>query len=80
MMKYKGYYIDGVVFNSKAEIDEFVKAEIIKKARIFNDMLMSGRYEASQMIKLSTEISIRERRLHEEFNMDYDSIENAIYA
>lgn len=30
MKKYKGLYIDHVVFNSKAEIDEYLKAVAIK--------------------------------------------------
>ena len=80
MTKYRGYYIDGVVFNSKSEIDEFVKKAIIDKARQFNRMLMCKRYTESQMIQISDEITIRERRLHDEFNMSYEDIENAIYA
>lgn len=80
MTKYRGYYIDGVVFTSKEQIDEFVKKSIIDKARQFNDMLMSGKYDNNQMMKISDEISIREKRLHDEFHMDYDSIEAAIYA
>ena len=80
MKRYKGYYIDGVVFTTTNQIDEFIKKSIIDKARQFNNMLMSGRYDASQQMQLSNEISIRERRLHDEFNMDYESIENAIYA
>ena len=80
MMKYKGYYIDGVVFNSKEQIDNFVKSEVIRKARQFNEMLASGRYNAGQMLELADEITIREKRLHDEFNMNYDEIENAIYA
>ena len=80
MMKYRGYYIDGVVFKTKAEIDEFLKNAIIKKARVFNDMLMSGRYDASQQMQLSDEISLREKTLHDEYGMDYEEIEKAIYA
>lgn len=29
MTKYKGYYIDHVIFNSKAEIDEYLKQSAI---------------------------------------------------
>lgn len=80
MTKYRGYYIDGVVFSSKSDIDEFVKKSIIDKARVFNNMMLSGRYDASQMIQLAHEISIREHRLHTEFGMSYEDIELAIYA
>ena len=31
MMKYKGFYIDHVIFNSKQEIDEHIKSDNIKK-------------------------------------------------
>ena len=80
MTKYRGYYIDGVVFNSKAEIDEFVRNLLINSARQFNDMLMSGRYDSAEMMQISDEITIREQRLHNEFNMSYEDVEDAIYA
>ena len=30
MRKYKGYYIDKVIFNNEDEIDEFIKSEAIR--------------------------------------------------
>ena len=30
MKQYKGYYIDKVIFNNKAEIDEFLKTQAIE--------------------------------------------------
>lgn len=33
MKKYRGYYIDGIVFSSEKEIDAFLKAEAIKSFR-----------------------------------------------
>lgn len=30
MKQYKGYYIDKVIFNNEAEIDEFIKSEAIR--------------------------------------------------
>lgn len=78
--QYKGYYIDKVVFNSKKDIDTFIKNKIIAHAQILNNMMMSGRYSTEEMMTLSDMISKAESRLHNEFNMDYDSIECAIYA
>lgn len=34
MAEYRGYYIDGIHFNSKAEIDAFVKKAAIKGYRL----------------------------------------------
>ncbi len=48
MKKYRGYYIDGAVFSSKAEIDDFIKENAkqayIKALRVFN---RRGTMEAS---------------------------------
>ena len=75
MKKYNGYYIDGVIFKSKNEIDDFIKNEIIKKIKIFHDMMFSGRYNTAEVLKLNDEITIREQRLHDEFNMSWEEIE-----
>lgn len=80
MKQYKGYYIDKVVFNSKKDIDTFIMNKVIESARALNNMLMSGRYNSTEMITISDMISKAESRLHNEFNMDYTEIENAIYA
>ena len=34
MTQYKGYYIDKVIFNSKADVDEFIKTQAIKAYEI----------------------------------------------
>lgn len=40
MRKYKGYYIDGVIFSSKADIDKFIEQKAVESfmiaCRIFN--------------------------------------------
>lgn len=76
MRKYKGYYIDGVVFKSKSEIDDFIKNEIIKKIRVLHDIMFSGRYSNAEVMQLSNDISIMEQRLHDEYGMDWEEIEN----
>lgn len=74
MTKYK-YYIDGVVFKTKAEIDNFIKAEIIKKIKVFHDMMFSGRYNNAEMMELCDYIAIREKILHDEYGMNWEEIE-----
>lgn len=34
MKQYKGYYIDKVIFNSKEDIDDFLKEQAIKAYRV----------------------------------------------
>lgn len=77
MKRYKGYYIDGVVFNSKADIDNMIKEETIKKIRMFHDMLFKfeKRYTVPEQLKICEEISIREKRLHDEYGMSWEDIE-----
>lgn len=75
MTKYKGYYIDGVVFKNKAEIDEFIKQSILDRLQIFFSMFNSDRYSAKEKFAISCEIAIREKRLNTEFGMSYAEIE-----
>ena len=76
MKKYKGYYIDGVIFNSNTAIDDFIKNEIIKKIKVLHDMMFSGRYSNAEVMQLNNEITIREKRLHDEYGMNWEEIEN----
>lgn len=80
MTKYKGYYIDGVVFKTKAEIDSFIKAEIIKKIKVLHDMMFSGRYSYAEMMKINEDITVREYRLHDEYGMEWSDIEEIPYT
>lgn len=38
MKQYRGYYIDGATFNSKAEIDDFIKRSKLRKYRITQEL------------------------------------------
>ena len=80
MKRYKGYYIDGVIFSNKKEIDDFIKKTIIGKIKTFHDMLFSGRYSGGELIAISNEITIREKRLHDEYNMSWEDIEMIPYT
>ena len=76
MTKYRGYYIDKVIFSSKSEIDAYVKQSIIDKIKQFNKMMMSPRYSNSERIHLASMITDCERRLHDEFGMSWEDVEN----
>ena len=75
MTKYRGYYIDHVVFNSKKEIDEFCKNELIAGIKEYTKMMFSSRYSASEKLTLSQWVSDREKQLHEEFGRSGEEIE-----
>jgi hypothetical protein len=80
MKKYKGYYIDGVVFRSQKEIDNFLKEAHIKKIKVFHEMLFSERYSAAQKMELTRWIHDREVILHDEYKMTWDEIEEIPYT
>lgn len=75
MTRYKGYYIDGVIFRTKQEIDDFIKNEIIRKIKIFYELFSSDRYSPAEKMSICKEISTREIRLHDEYGMEWDEIE-----
>ena len=81
MKRYKGYYIDGVIFSTKKDIDNFIKSEIIRKICIFHRMLfdMPGRYTDDEKIAICGEIHDREIRLHDEYGMSWEEIEEIPY-
>lgn len=82
MKRYRGYYIDGVVFKSMSEIDTFVKNSIIDKVKQFMGMFISEHYTAEQKKVISDEITIREQRLQTEFGMtatEIEAIEESCY-
>ena len=83
MTKYRGYYIDGVVFKSMSEIDTFVKNSIIDKVKQFMGMFLSDHYTAEQKRAISDEITIREQRLQKEFGLtgaEIEEIEESCYC
>lgn len=80
MKRYKGYYIDGVIFNSKEEIDTFLKNEIIKKIKMFSKMFESDRYTPAEKMAITREITCREKVLHDDYGMDWETIEMIPYT
>lgn len=71
MIQYKGYYIDHIIFNSKADIDNFIKEQAIDRYRMMCRMF--AREDAS--MELSILMSEQADRLHNQFGMDYNEIE-----
>lgn len=76
MIKYRGYYIDGVIFSSKDQIDEFIKNSVFDKYKQFCRMFCSDKYTAKEKLAISVEMSVREKRLHEEFGVSLEELEN----
>lgn len=70
MRQYKGYYIDGVVFNSKQEIDEFIKRELVERYQQYSRMF----WENSTM-ELSSMMSDLADVLVKQYGLSWDEIE-----
>ena len=70
MKKYKGYYIDHVVFNSKADIDTFIKEETIAKYKKLAKM-----FSQKPSMELVTYMQPYMAKLHDECGLSYDEIE-----
>lgn len=54
---------------------ESEKKGIIKKIKWLVDLLSSPRYTDSELIQIAGEIDLKERRLHDEFGMTWEEIE-----
>ena len=70
MKKYKGYYIDKVIFNSEKEIDEFIEKKAVDSyktaCRIF------ARHSTMEASKICSEIA---DRLVKQFGYTWEQIE-----
>ena len=71
MTQYKGYYIDHIIFNSKADIDTFRKEQAIDRYKMMCRMF--ARQDAG--MELSILMSEQADLLHNQFGMDYNEIE-----
>ena len=70
MKKYRGYYIDKVVFNNEAEIDDFIKNQAVEKFIALNKIF------ASRMtMEASIACSEQANRLHNQFGFSWEEIE-----
>jgi hypothetical protein len=70
MKQYKGYYIDHIYFNSKEEIDEFVKSQAI------DSYCKSVEYFANHpSMEASSLVSDKAERLVNEFGFSWEEVE-----
>ena len=70
MTKYKGYYIDGVTFRNKAEIDKFIKDETINAYKMYCKM-----FAEKPSMELMHLINPCMDKLHDEYGLSYEEIE-----
>lgn len=70
MKQYKGYYIDKVIFNNETEIDAFIKKQTIEKYQLLCKMFTND-----ACMELVTMMTPYEERLHNEFGLSYEEIE-----
>lgn len=77
MKRYRGYYIDGTVFRSEAEIDKFYRDSIIQKIKTFKDMMSryADRYSRRELNRIAQEITDREQILFTDYGMTWEEIE-----
>lgn len=70
MKQYKRYYIDNIYFNSKEEIDEFIKTQAI------DSYCKSVKYFASHpSMEVSSIISDKAQQLVDNFGFSWEEIE-----
>ena len=70
MTKYRGYYIDKVVFNNKAEIDAFIKKQAVER------FIQLNKYFSEHMsMEASVVCSAQADLLHDNFGFSWEEIE-----
>ena len=71
MAQYRGYYIDHVTFNSREEIDAFVKKQAVESYS-----RLSKKFATDPSMELSVLMSKAADRLHSVFGFSYEEIED----
>lgn len=71
MTQYKGYYIDNIIFNSKADIDNHIKEQAIDRYKMMCRMFA----EHDAGMELSILMSEQADYMHNVCGMDYNEIE-----
>lgn len=70
MQMYKGYYIDKVVFNSKKEIDDFIKKQAVDRF-----MWLNKYFADNCTMEASVACTEQARILHNKFGFSWEEIE-----
>lgn len=71
MKNYKGYYIDGVIFNSKSEIDAFIKKQAIENYKMLCTM-----FADKPSMELCAIMGSKADYLHDVCGLSYAEIED----
>lgn len=71
MKQYKGYYIDHVVFNSEAEIDNFIKEQAIEKYK-----MLCAMFAKKPSMELTAIMCDKADYLHNVCGLTYAEIED----
>ena len=78
-MKYRGYYIDGVTFTCKADIDAFIKNQQIKRLQFFNNRMLEATIPGDRLV-CSIEADKAACYLHNYCGMEWSEIEAIEFA
>lgn len=70
MKQYKGYYIDHVIFNSKADIDAHIKAQAIESYKRAAEL-----FDTHKTIENAYYIDQLAERLINQFGMTWEEVE-----
>lgn len=70
MTQYKGYYIDHIIFHSKADIDNRIKEQAIDRYK-----MMCRKFMDDSTMELSILMSNHADYMHNVCGMDYNDIE-----
>lgn len=70
MTKYRGYYIDKVVFNNKVEIDNFIKEQAVKRFEVLNQI-----FNNHPSLEASIACGEQAKCLHDNFGFSWEEIE-----
>ena len=78
MRKYKGYYIDGAIFNSKEEIDSFLKKQAVDNFKLLTSLF-------AEMPNVANAIAADETSQHliNKYGFTWEQVEeleNEVYA
>lgn len=71
MKKYRGYYIDGVIFHSESEIDAFIKKQAIEHYK-----MLCAMFANKPSIELSVMMCDKADYLHNVLGLSYAEIED----
>ena len=70
MKQYKGYYIDGIIFNNEIEIDDFIKAKAVERFITLNKI-----FSKHLTVEASIACQQQAEQLHNVFGFSWEEIE-----